>query len=138
MMKRALVSLGSVAAIGFVLLTSALAQGERRPLDMLDQLDAGRWELRTRGNSDPVERLCLRAGRALIQLRHPDQPCERLIIQDSGSDVTVQYTCRGRGYGRTHIRRESDQLIQLETQGIVGGVPFDFMAEGRRVGECSA
>ena len=50
----------------------------------------------------------------------------------------MQYTCRGRGYGRTHIRRETGRLVQIESQGIVDGLPFDFVAEGRRIGECPA
>ena len=29
------------------------------------------------------------------------------------TEVTVQYTCRGRGYGRTHIRRETNRLVQI-------------------------
>lgn len=112
------------------------APAQRRQLTMLDGLSEGRWELRLRGERRQVERICLRDGRGLIQLRHPEQPCDRLVVEDSPSSVTVQYTCRGRGYGRTHIRMESDQLIQVESQGIAGGLPFDFAAEGRRVGGC--
>ncbi|MFM5929307.1 MAG: DUF3617 domain-containing protein [Novosphingobium sp.] len=113
------------------------AMGQRRPLVMLDQLTEGRWELRLRGERKPVERICIQDGRSLIQLRHPDQPCDRLVVEDASDSVTVQYTCRGRGYGRTHIRRESDQLVQVESQGIAGGLPFDFAAEARRIGSCA-
>lgn len=126
-----------VAALLLATLGVSPATGQRRPLTMLDQLVEGRWELRLRGGDRrQVERICLRDGRGLIQLRHPEQPCDRLVVEDSPSSVTVQYTCRGRGYGRTHIRMESDQLVQLESQGIAGGLPFDFAAEGRRVGGC--
>ena len=59
-----------------------------------------------------------------------------LIIDDSASDVTVQYTCRGNGYGRTHIRKETASLVQIESQGISGGKPFQFTAEARRTGGC--
>lgn len=126
-----------MAALLLAALGISPAAGQRRPLTMLDQLVDGRWELRLRGGDRrQVERICLRDGRGLIQLRHPEQPCDRLVVEDSPSSVTVQYTCRGRGYGRTHIRMESDQLVQLESQGIAGGLPFDFAAEGRRVGSC--
>ncbi|WP_310534177.1 hypothetical protein [Novosphingobium sp.] len=112
------------------------AAGQRPPLTMLDQLVEGRWEIRMRGERRPVERVCLRNGLGLIQLRHPEQPCDRLVVEDKPDSVTVQYTCRGRGYGRTHIRMESNQLVQLESQGIAGGLPFDFAAEVRRLGSC--
>jgi hypothetical protein len=111
------------------------AAGQRPALGMLDQLEPGRWELRSR-DAPGVERLCLRDGRRLIQLRHPQEQCERLVVNDDANDVTVQYTCRGRGYGRTHIRRESGRIVHIETQGIAAGLPFNFAAEARRVGEC--
>jgi hypothetical protein len=114
------------------------ASGQRQPLAMLDQLESGRWELRPRDTRGSAEQLCLRDGRRLIQLRHPAASCEKLIVTDGASEVTVQYTCRGRGYGRTHIRRETGRLVQIESQGIVDGLPFDFVAEGRRIGECAA
>lgn len=102
---------------------------------MLAQLEPGQWELRWRDGSR-VERLCLHDGRRLIQLRHPQERCERFVVNDDANDVTIQYTCRGRGYGRTHIRRESGRIVQIETQGIAEGLPFNFAAEARRVGEC--
>jgi hypothetical protein len=52
--------------------------------------------------------------------------------------VTVQYTCRGRGFGRTHIRRETDRLVQIDTQGIADSRPFAFSVEARRTGDCTA
>lgn len=105
-----------------------------QPVLAMDQIEQGRWELRFREGG--VQRMCLADPMRLIQLRHPDIPCDRLVVEDSPSAVTVQYTCRGRGYGRTRIRRESAQLVQVEAQGISDGLPFEFAAEGRRVGVC--
>jgi hypothetical protein len=104
---------------------------------MLDQLDPGRWELRLREPGGAVQRLCLRDGRRLIQLRHAERQCERFVVSDQPGDVTIQYTCPGRGYGRTHIHRESDRVVQIESQGIADGLPFNFVAEGRHVGDCA-
>ncbi|MFT4027605.1 MAG: hypothetical protein QM676_12500 [Novosphingobium sp.] len=112
------------------------APSPRASLGMLDRLEGGRWELRTR-DAPAVERVCMRDGRRLIQLRHPQQQCERVVVADEPNDVTVQYTCRGRGYGRTHIRRESEGSVRIEAQGIAEGLPFNFVAEGKRVGECA-
>jgi len=64
--------------------------------------------------------------------------CDRLVVEDGPSEVTVQYTCRGQGYGRTSIRRETSRLVQIQSQGIRNGLPFEFSAEARRVGDCSA
>lgn len=125
-----------VAATVFVL--AVPAGGQRPQLAMLDQLEDGRWELRLRAGHGPVEQICMSDGRRLIQLRHPAENCRRLVVEDGASEVTVQYTCTGRGYGRTSIRRESGSLVQISTQGIADGLPFDYAIEGRRVGGCSA
>ncbi len=113
------------------------ASGQRPALAMLDQLDSGKWELRLRDGRNAVERLCVNNGRRFIQLRHTAPNCERFVIDDQPGQVTVQYTCRGKGYGRTHIRRETNRLVQIDSQGIAEGLPFDFTAEARRVGECN-
>ena len=126
----------AVMAAGLLAAFAAPAIGQRPTLAMLGQLEAGSWEVRTRDDG-LVERLCLPDLRRLIQLRHPADACERLIVDDSLSDVTVQYTCRGRGYGRTHIRRETNRLVQIDSQGIADGLPFSFAAEARRVGDCA-
>lgn len=130
-----LVVVGLAATIA---LFSGPAIGQRPALAMLDQLQPGRWELRMRDSSRGIERLCLRDGRRLIQLRHPASSCERMIVDDTASEVTVQYTCRGHGYGRTQIRMETGRLAQIDSQGVADGMPFSFTAEARRVGDCAS
>ena len=117
-----------------VLAAPALAGGAS--LAMLDRLEPGRWELRDRSGT-VVPRVCVARGRQLVQLRHQGLACETFVVEDQPGEVVVQYTCKGRGYGRTHIRRESNRLVQIDGQGIADGLPFEFAAEARRVGECS-
>lgn len=126
-----------IAKIAFALgcALAAPAYGGGPSLAMLDQLEAGRWELRDRDGAAP-QRICVPNGRRLIQLRHPGLACDSFVVQDSPGEVVVQYTCPGHGYGRTQIRRETNRLVQVQSQGIVDGLPFEFSAEARRVGEC--
>jgi hypothetical protein len=58
------------------------------------------------------------------------------VLNQTRTEMTVQYTCKGSGFGRTQLRRETAQLVQIETQGVADGLPFDFSAEGRWAGEC--
>jgi hypothetical protein len=132
--KVHLLACAATALIG----ASSPALGQRASLAMLGELERGRWELRLRGETAASQQLCLGDARRLIQLRHPAAACEQLVISDGPTAVTVQYTCRGNGYGRTQIRRESSRLIQIDSQGIANGLPFAFAAEGRRVGDCTA
>lgn len=115
------------------LLTPATAQAPS--LAMLSALEDGQWEIRFRDGRES-RRMCLRSGTELIQLQHSGPACGRFIVDDGASEVTVQYTCKGNGYGRTNIRRESASLVQIDSQGIAAGLPFAFTAEARRVGPC--
>jgi len=118
-------------AIG--LLTPATAQAPS--LAMLSALDDGQWEVRPRDGS-AIRRLCVQSGLEFIQLQHGQGDCSRFVVEDGAKSVTVQYTCRGNGYGRTSVRRETASLVQIDSQGIAGGLPFQFSAEARRVGAC--
>lgn len=123
----------AAVAIAFGLGVPALAQSDG--LAMLGQLAKGEWTIKYRDGT-PERKICVRSGRELIQLRHTESGCSRFVVEDAAARVTVQYTCPGNGYGRTHIRRETGSLIQIESQGIESGTPFQFAAEARRTGSC--
>lgn len=134
-MKRGFTAALVLAGASVALTAPVWGQGPA--LGMLDRLDHGDWEMRFRDNDGGMKRICVKDGRKLIQLRHPGEKCRRVVVDDSETEVTVQYTCPGDGYGRTRIRRESSRLVQIDSQGIANGLPFAFAAEARRVGECS-
>jgi len=102
---------------------------------MLDRLERGAWDLRIRDDGTQ-QRICLKTGKEFIQLRHRQPGCSQFVVKDEPNLVTVQYTCPGNGYGRTTIRRESSELVQVSSQGIVNGVPFSFSGEARHQGDC--
>jgi hypothetical protein len=104
-------------------------------LAMLSTLTKGEWTIKQRGGV-PDRKICVRTGAELIQLRHREAGCNQFVVEDGAARVTVQYTCPGNGYGRTSIRRETPALVQLESQGIHDGTPFQFIAEARRTGTC--
>jgi hypothetical protein len=122
-------------AAGAVLCLSVpvLAQGEG--LAMLGTLSKGEWTIKQRGVTAD-RKICVRSGTELIQLMHREGGCSQFVVEDGAGRVTVQYTCPGNGYGRTSIRRETGALVQLESQGIHDGMPFQMTAEARRSGPC--
>jgi hypothetical protein len=125
----------AIAAGFYVIGLLSPAAAQAPSLAMLSGLDDGRWEVRPRDGS-AVRRLCVKSGLELIQLQHGQADCSRFVVEDGPQAVTVQYTCRGNGYGRTSVRRETGSLVQIDSQGIAGGLPFQFSAEARRVGAC--
>jgi hypothetical protein len=125
--------LSVLAGLGMVLIALPLAAATPE-LAMLGGLSKGKWELRVRGEG--TRSICVRNGPELVQIKHSDSGCSRFVVTDTPTDVTVQYTCRGNGYGRTHIRKESTKLVQIDSTGIHNGSPFDISAEARHVGAC--
>lgn len=130
---KARFGIASAAAAAALALTPASAQAPE--LAMLDTLHRGAWELRLRPDGSN-QRICVRTGREFIQIRHRQPNCDRFVVQDEASEVTVQYTCRGNGYGRTTIRKEGRDVVQIRSQGIHGGTPFSLEGEARHVGPC--
>ncbi|WP_298190209.1 DUF3617 family protein [Novosphingobium sp.] len=133
--------LARLVASGSVMLFAFLAPGltaQRPSLAMLDHLQPGQWEVRDRDLAGGRSRLCIESGRRLIQIRHMREVCRSFTVEDKADAVTVHYTCPGNGYGQTSVRYESAQLVQLETQGIAQGLPFNIRAEARRIGACTS
>ncbi len=126
---------GAAAAVAALIGLGVPAGAQSDGLAMLSNLAKGEWTIRYRDGT-PERKICVKSGLELIQLRHSDRNCSRFVVEDEASNVTVQYTCRGNGYGRTNIRRESGSLVQIESQGIASGLPFQFNAEARRTGSC--
>ena len=124
----------TVLGVGALLVGLPLA-AQSAELAMLGGLTKGSWTVRNRGDGSQ-QQICLRTGRELIQLRHKQPGCSQFVVEDKPNQVVVQYTCPGNGYGRTSIRRESNGLVQIDSQGIINGAPFAFKAEGRHGGSC--
>lgn len=113
---------------------SALAAQTAAPA-LLAKLQRGQWAVTSR-DGGPSRTICLGDTAQLIQLMHAGSTCSRYVVEDAPDKLTVQYTCRGNGFGRTSIRKETNSLLQIESQGVAGGLPFQFRAEARRTGRC--
>lgn len=134
-MAGARTRLGMASATAATVLAMAPVSAQAPELAMLDRLERGAWDLRLRSDGS-TRRICVRTGREFIQLRHRQPSCDRFVVQDESTEVTVQYTCRGNGYGRTTIRREGPDVVQVRSQGIHGGSPFSLEGEARHAGSC--
>lgn len=104
-------------------------------LTMLSALNRGGWIVNDR-NNQAERKMCIRTGREFIQMQHAMDSCDQFVLRDEADEVSVQYTCRGKGYGRTTIRREGRDLVQIQSSGIAAGKPFSMAAEARYSGRC--
>ncbi|WP_397604094.1 hypothetical protein [Sphingorhabdus sp.] len=121
------------------LLLSLAAAGSAKPdgdMALLDSLDRGMWQLRPTGGSVPTAKICLGKSESLTQIHHSGLACEQYFVRSSPNSLTVSYTCAGHGQGLTIIRKETNRIIHIQSQGIRDNAPFSFSAEGRRTGLC--
>lgn len=117
------------------LLLGIPALAEAQPvLNALTALAPGQWELSIAGEAP--RRMCVASPEALLQIRHRDSACTRLVIADAKASATVHYSCPGAGWGRTTLRVSTPGAVRIATQGIADNAPFDFEATARRTGDC--
>jgi len=114
----------------------ASAAGDATPA-ALRLIEPGQWELRERPvRQGPGRRLCVAHAWQLMQIEHPQPACGRFVVRDDPGAVAVTYDCGRTGNGRTDLRVESPRLVQIRSQGVSRGLPFDLALEGRRIGAC--
>ncbi len=134
LVRRTLIAFGAILAVT----APALTQPPGRPA-ALDKLQAGLWQLRDLDSPNAqLPLLCLGDPNLLVQLRHRNASCSRLVVGQDQLSATVHYTCTAGGYGQTLIRVETPRLVQIDTQGIAENVPFASRFEARRVGACGS
>lgn len=124
------------AVISISAATTAVAVNPSADLALLDSLERGLWQLRPIGGGTPTTKICLGKPEILTQIQHSGLVCEQYVVRSNANSVTVSYTCEGHGQGLTTIRKESNRIIHIQSQGIRNNAPFSVSVEGRKIGAC--
>ena len=102
----------------------------------LAQAAPGLWEISGYpGTRGPV-RECFGDLSLLAQYEHRRQSCTSSIVSDRPPSSVVQYSCPGGGFGRSTLTMITPRSIRIETQGISDNLPFNYVLQARRVGDC--
>lgn len=125
-----------VGAILLSLTSTSLALANANDLALLHTLERGQWSFRATGAEAPMTKICLGNPELLTQIQHSGVACDRYVVRSTVNSVTVSYTCKGQGQGLTTIRKESNRIIHIQSQGIHNNAPFSFSVEGRKIGPC--
>ena len=134
-MRNAALQLLPFLAAGAVGLFAAAPAVTATPaLPALSALEAGRWQIRDL-DTGAVRSICLGDRRVLMQLRHGGAQCAWTVVRSETKEATVTFDC-GNGSGRTALRVETPRLAQVDTQGIIDGLPYAVRAEARHAGSC--
>ena len=97
----------------------------------------GMWELSgVPGARTPV-RECVNDVLALARYEHRGKACNVRVLSDGGSSTLLEYRCGGAGFGRSEIQVITPRNLKISTQGISDQLPFNYVLQARRVGECT-
>jgi hypothetical protein len=126
--RRAILSVAAAVAV----VTLGAAQ---RPA-ALAVTSGGLWEISGAPGTKAPERMCVADTGVLAQYEHRGQMCTRLVISDTPTATVIHYTCPGGGFGRSKLTLVTPRSLRIETQGISDNLPFYYVLQARRVGEC--
>ena len=96
----------------------------------------GLWLLEGIEGSKVPARLCFTDLADLARLQHQGRKCTQRAIRETDSSVTFSYQCSGSDFGQTKLDWVTSQSFRIHTQGISGGLPFGYLVQARRLGEC--
>jgi hypothetical protein len=96
----------------------------------------GLWEIAGVPGTRAPARECVGDTAVLAQFEHRSRPCSRKVLVDGVSNAVVDYSCGGRDFGRSKLTVLTPRSLRIETQGISDGMPFNYVLQARRAGEC--
>jgi hypothetical protein len=122
-----------ILAGAFALPAAALSAA---PPSALTQIAGGIWEVSgAPGLQQPI-RQCFADVLTLAQFEHRGRTCSRTVLSDSGASSVVNYSCGPADFGRSEIDVITPRSLRISTQGISDKMPFNYVIQARRVGEC--
>jgi hypothetical protein len=125
--------LGVAAAGGAI-----VALGAAQHPAALSQVSPGLWEIAGIPGAKSPLRECVADPIVLAQLEHRKRNCARKASSDSGSVTVINYTCSAGDFGSSKMTVITPRSMRIETQGISANLPFNYVLQARRVGDCPA
>jgi hypothetical protein len=126
-MKRAGV-MAAALAIG-------VALGAAGPSSPIAATRGGVWEVTGAPGLSAI-RQCVGDIRVLAQFEHRGQACPQTTVRESGDTSVLHYNCSNGGFGQSEVKVLTPRSLRIDTQGISGGLPFHYVIQARRVGDC--
>lgn len=113
-----------------------LALGGAQQASVLSRTSPGLWEVSGVPGRERPARMCIADLERLTRFEHRAASCTITLLRDRMDEAEVQYSCSGRGFGRTTLKLLTPRSLRVETQGISGGAPFHYVLQARRIGAC--
>ena len=114
----------------------AAAYGAARS-SALTKVMGGLWEISGAPGIRAPVRECVMDVTALAQFEHRGQHCSYSVVKDRPSSTLIHYNCGTAGFGQSDVDVLTPRSLQIRTQGISEQLPFSYVLQARRVGECT-
>lgn len=102
----------------------------------LAQAQPGLWEVSGVPGSVAPLRQCVADVASLARFEHRSKSCSARILKSAGTHTAIEYSCGGAGFGHSEIEMITPRSLRISTQGISGGLPFNYVLQARRVDDC--
>ena len=96
----------------------------------------GLWEVSRSATGAGAEKSCVPQASVLAQWEHRRGQCTRVVISSTATEAVIHYTCPAGDFGNSRMKVITPRTLRIETQGISGGYPFNYVLHARRVGDC--
>ena len=106
------------------------------PPSALSKVAAGMWEVSGVPGSQTPVRQCFADILTLAQFEHRTRNCARTVLSDKGSSTLIDYRCGSADFGQSQIDVVTPRALRISTQGISAQLPFNYVIQARRVGDC--
>jgi hypothetical protein len=102
----------------------------------LTQAQPGLWEISgVPGGAAPI-RECVADIATLARFEHRTRPCSAKVLRDAGTTTAIDYSCGPAGFGHSDVTLLTPRSLRIGTQGISGGLPFNYVLQAHRIGDC--
>jgi hypothetical protein len=132
-LRRLALALPAVAAAG----AEVVAIGASPKPTVLGVAMHGEWELSGAPGAHAPIRQCVADIALLGQFEHRGRHCSHSVISDNGTSAVIQYSCGASGFGRSELHLITPRSLKVSTQGISDNLPFNYVLQARRVGDCA-
>jgi hypothetical protein len=111
--------------------------GAQRPT-AFGQTAPGLWEISGQPGARIAARECVADPATLARYEHKSGTCTMRVTSDGPSWAVVDYSCGGAGFGHTKVDVITPRSLRIQTQGVSDNLPFSYVLQARRVGDCPA
>ena len=90
---------------------------------------------RCSGVTEGPIRQCVADIAALARFEHRAKNCTAKVIRASAFGE-FDYSCGAAGFGHSQLTLLTPRSLRISTQGISGGLPFNYVLQARRIDDC--